>query len=174
MVKKILIGLGIFFVVLIIIGASSDNKSGPTKTGESNQNIETEQETQQTEFKVGEIVKLKDYELTVNSVKHLNSLGEYQKPKSGKEYVVVNVTIKNNGKNEISYNPLDFKLQNSNGAQETYDWVSVDDSLSSGTLASDGKITGSIPFEETIGDTGLKLIFQPNSFSENRITVNLQ
>ena len=48
----------------------------------------------------------------------------------------------------------------------------LDDSLSSGTLASGGKVTGSIPFEVPIGDQA-KLIFQPSFWSNQRIVVDL-
>jgi len=174
MIKKILIGLGVLFVVIIIIGiASGGSKNQPAKVNEA---VKTESQptaSQPSEFKVGDIIKLGDREFTVNNVKKAKSLGQFQTAKTGKEYVVVNVTIKNLGKDEVSYNPFDFKLQDSNGAQESQTFATLDDSLNSGTLASGGKVTGSIPFEAPEGDSGLKLIFQPSFWSKDRVIVVL-
>ena len=174
MIKKIFMGLGILFVVIMVIGALSGG-SKPTKTGDNNQNTQTvsNQDAQQTEFKVGNVVKLGERELVVNSSRRTTSLGQFQQAKSGKEFVVVNITIRNNGKDEVSYNPFDFKLQDSNGAQESQTFGVLDDALNSGTLASGGKVTGSIPFEAPKGDKGLKLLFQPSFWSKDRIEVTL-
>lgn len=171
MIKKILIGIGVLFVVIIILGmASGSSKSEPTKVGQNNDNISTVQE-QQKEYKVADVVKLGDREFVVNSVRRANALG-YSTPKAGKEFVVVNVTIRNLGTDEVSYNPFDFKMQDANGAQESSAFASLDDSLSSGTLAPNGKVTGSMPFEVPEG-TDAKLIFQPSFWSDSRIVVAL-
>jgi hypothetical protein len=121
--------------------------------------------------KVGDVTKLGDREFIVNSVRRSGAFN-YNTPKSGKEYVIVNVTIKNQGKDEVSYNPYDFKVQDANGAQENQAFAVLDDSLSSGTLALGGKVTGSIPFEVPIGDQA-KLIFQPSFWSNQRVVVDL-
>jgi len=168
--KKILIGLGILFVVIIIIGmASGGSNSEPKKVGENSNNAKTQE--QQKEYKVADVVKLGDREFVVNSVKRSGAFG-YNTPKTGKEYVIVNVTIRNLGTDEVSYNPFDFKVQDANGAQESSTFASLDDSLSSGTLAPNGKITGSMPFEVPQG-TNAKLIFQPSFWSEQRVVVDL-
>ncbi len=170
MFKKILIGLGILFVVIIIIGmVSGGSNSDPKKVGENS--IDAKVQEQQKEYKVSDVVKLGDREFVVNSVRRANTLG-YSTPKSGKEYVVVNVTIRNLGTDEVSYNPFDFKVQDANGAQESSTFASLDDSLSSGTLAPNGKVTGSMPFEVPQG-TNAKLIFQPSFWSEQRVVVDL-
>jgi hypothetical protein len=84
----------------------------------------------------------------------------------------VNVTIKNLGKDEVTYNPFDFKVQDAKGAQETETFATLDDSLSSGTLAPDGTVSGSMPFEVTVGDQA-KLIFQPSFWDSQRVVVDL-
>ncbi len=169
MIKKILIGVGILFVVMIIIGASGSSNSEPTKTGENNGNNTKAEE--QKEYKVADVVKLGEREFIVNSVSRASALG-YSTPKAGKEFIVVNVTIRNLGTDEVSYNPFDFKVQDANGAQESSTFASLDDSLSSGTLAPNGKVTGSMPFEVPTG-TDAKLIFQPSFWSDSRIVVAL-
>ena len=174
MVKKILIGLGVLFVVMVIIGMASggsNSTSEPTKVGENNSESSQAQEASQKEYKVGDVVKLGEREFVVNSVRRSGPF-DYNTPDAGKEYVIVDVTIKNLGKDEISYNPYDFKVQDVNGAQESQAIVVVDNSLSSGTLAPNGNVTGTMPFEVPQG-TNAKLIFQPSFWSEARITVDL-
>ncbi|OGK41025.1 hypothetical protein A3A46_03690, partial [Candidatus Roizmanbacteria bacterium RIFCSPLOWO2_01_FULL_37_13] len=122
---------------------------------------------------VGDVVKMGEREFIVNSAKRMSQIGQYQSAKAGKEYIVVNVTIKNGGTSEISYNPFDFKVQNSNGAQEDQSFAVLDDPLRLGTLIGGGNVTGSIPFEVTQGDTNLKLIFQPSVWSKEKIVVAL-
>ena len=178
MIKKILMGLGIFFVVVVIIGMASGpskkTSNEPVKVESTSQGSEQTQETQkQTEFKVGDVVKMGEREFIVNSAKRMSQIGQYQSAKAGKEYIVVNVTIKNGGTSEISYNPFDFKVQNSNGAQEDQSFAVSDDPLRSGTLIGGGNVTGSIPFEVTQGDANLKLIFQPSVWSKEKIVVAL-
>lgn len=176
--KKILIGIGIFIFVVIVlsaIGGSGDESSNQTNTATSNnptqaENNENNQPKDVTP-KVGDVTKLGDREFVVNSVKRSGGFS-YNTPKSGKEYVIVNVTIRNLGNDEVSYNPFDFKVQDANGAQESSTFASLDDSLSSGTLAPRGKVTGSIPFEVPIGDEA-KLIFQPSFWSSQRVVVEL-
>jgi hypothetical protein len=125
-------------------------------------------------FKVGQVIQMKDYQLTVNSVKKANAMG-YSTPDKGKEFITVNLTIQNKGEKEVSYNPLDFKIQDSDGNQTSETYVTIENKLHYGSLASGGKVTGAIVFEVPKADTNLKLIYQPNVWLDNqRITVDLQ
>lgn len=171
MIKKILIGIGVLFVVIVIIGmASGGSSTEPTKVGE-NKSGNSQSQEQQKEYKVGDVVKLGEREFVVNSVRRSGPFN-YNTPDAGKEYVIVNVTIRNLGKDEVSYNPYDFKMQDANGAQESTTFATLDDSLNSGTLAPNGKVSGSMPFE-VLQDTNAKLIFQPTFWSEYRVVVDL-
>jgi hypothetical protein len=176
--KKILLIVGGIVLVLIIIGVAasggSNKNSNQTTTTTTTDNTTPTQSNDQPKDvtpKVGDVTKLGDREFTVNTVRRSKAFG-YNTPKAGKEYVIVNVTIRNLGKDEVSYNPFDFKIQDANGAQESSTFASLDDSLSSGTLAPDGKVTGSIPFEVPVGDIA-KLIFQPSFWSSQRVVVDL-
>jgi hypothetical protein len=150
--------------------SKSTEQQGNTNTATS-MNSDASNKQQDATPKVGDVTKLGDREFIVNSVRRSGAFN-YNTPKSGKEYVIVNVTIKNQGKDEVSYNPYDFKVQDANGAQENQAFAVLDDSLSSGTLALGGKVTGSIPFEVPIGDQA-KLIFQPSFWSNQRVVVDL-
>lgn len=174
---KIITGVLTVIIVLIILGAfaggtgtDTTNTAG-TSSEKSASNSPTVAEQKDLTPKVSDVTKLGDREFIVNSVKRSGAFG-YNTPKAGKEYVIVNVTIRNLGSDEISYNPFDFKVQDANGAQENETFASLDDSLSSGTLAPGGKVTGSMPFEVPIGDKAL-LIFQPSFWSSQRVVVDL-
>lgn len=181
MKKKILIGVGVVILGVIVIsaiGGSSNKSSNQATTTTTNNTSSTQDDVNKNNDqpkdvtpKVGDVTKLGDREFTVNSVRRSKAFG-YNTPKAGKEYVIVNVTIRNLGKDEVSYNPFDFKVQDANGAQESSTFASLDDSLSSGTLAPEGKVTGSMPFEVPVGDEA-KLIFQPSFWSNQRVVVDL-
>ena len=111
---KIISGILIFFLVIIIVGAV-----GSSSTGTPNTNVETESAGQTTVTnqpkedatpRVGDVTKLGDRVFIVNSVRRSGAF-DYNTPKAGKEFVIVNVTIRNLGKNEVSYNPFDFKVK---------------------------------------------------------------
>lgn len=167
-------------LVLIIIGmfasaggAGKESTSTQTSTTNTNNSESTKASDQTEELtpKVGDVTKLGDREFIVDSVKRSGAFN-YNTPKAGKEYVIVTVTIKNLGSDEVTYNPYDFKVQDAKGAQESLTFATLDDSLSSGTLAPKGTVTGSIPFEVTIGDQA-KLIFQPGFWNTQRVVVDL-
>ncbi|PHB24736.1 DUF4352 domain-containing protein [Bacillus pseudomycoides] len=144
--------------------------SNDTKTEQT-----TEKKEEKKEFKVGETIKLGDHKLTVTNVEKSPG-GEFDKPKEGHEFLIANVTIENGGKEEISYNPFDFSLQNSQGniVDQAFTTVNQDTVLNSGKLAPSGKISGTIAFESKQGDPKLQLIFKPNFLSKKEIRVNLQ
>ncbi len=158
-------------VVLIIIIAVSGGNGEPTKVGETN--TAGANTNQQTEYAVNDIIKIDDYTMTVNKVeRNWQSPADYDTPESGKEYVLVEVTITNEGTDSVPYNTYDFKMQDNNGVQKTEAFTMVENSLSSGDLASGGKITGNLVYDVPLDATGLKLLFSP-TFWGKTVTVNL-
>lgn len=87
------------------------------------------------------------------------------------EYVIVSIKIKNDSSEKISYNPFDFKIQNSKGQITDTVFTTIDSktALSSGELATGGEIEGTVTFEQPKGDTGLVLIYQPNFLNEDEV-----
>jgi len=152
--------------------AEKDEKAVETSTSAEN---EEEAPPVKEEFSVGEKVQLGDNVLTVT--KAVKSAGsEYDQPKDGHEYVVVTVVIENAGDENISYNPFDFKMSNSQGQilDQAFTTIDTDTSLQSGELAPGGKVTGTIAFEQPAGDSGLQLQYTPSFWSDKTIKVNLQ
>lgn len=173
----------IAIIVLFIAIASSDgsdkkdtatnsNKPAVTDNSKANMSTNTNTEDKQAEtkefYKVGEVAKVDEVEISVTKVEKSKG-SEFDEPKSGMEFVIVTVKIKNASKEKIDYNPFDFKLQNSKGqiTDEAFSTVNQDTALQSGELAPGGEVEGSMVFEEPKGDKGLLLQYQDNMFSDD-------
>ena len=159
------------------LAACGDRSESAKKVSTNEKKTEqtSEKKEEKKEFKVGETIQLGDHKLTVSNIEKSQG-GEFDKPKEGHEFIIANLTIENGGKEEISYNPFDFTLQNSEGniVNETFTTVNQNTQLNAGQLAPNGKVTGSIAFEAKQGDPKLQLIFKPNFLSSKEIRVNLQ
>ena len=175
--KRVWFWLLMIVILGIILGAvsggssDSDSKNGK-KTGE---NTTVVTEAPKTVFKKGDVVELDGASIVVNKVTKVNG-DDWNRPKNGHEYVIVEVTIKNESTSSISYNPYDFKMQNSQGVitDQTFYTSDRDTGLDSGELAPGGSITGTIPFEEPINDPQLTLIYEGNFWSNSQIRIELQ
>lgn len=152
--------------------AEKDEKAVETSTSAGS---EEEAPPVKEEFSVGEKVQLGDNVLTVTKAEK-SAGSDFDQPKDGHEYVVVTVVIENAGDENISYNPFDFKMSNSQGQilDQTFTTIDTNTALQSGELAPGGKVTGTIAFEQPAGDPGLQLQYTPSFWSDKTIMVNLQ
>lgn len=168
-----------WLIIIIVIGAiagSSANNSSTTTTGSnSNSSSSTSSEDLNKIYSVGEEATLGSGSVTVTKVEKSNGT-TYNKPKSGKEFVIVYITIKNNGNTNLSYNPFYFKVQNSQGQQEdkTFTIVDQDTALQSGELIPGGTVSGTVVFEQPVNDSNLTLIYQDNVWSNKSLQIKLQ
>ena len=173
-------------IVIVVVGIYELGKSNGTKVCGNNNNSNTSQtETKkgsatsednnksnadQTEtkkdFVIGDVISFKGGEISVKSVVHnYNTGNSYYVPKKGKEFVKVNLLIENKDNDNFQYNSNDWKMQDSNGAMESYDWIIPnDDELGHGDLIKGGKKTGSLVFEVPKDDKGLVLHYRPSSY----------
>lgn len=164
-----LIVIGVIIVIAII--ASLGSKDEPAKLASGTTTASATKTTSsnsdnKTVFGVNQAVVKNNVELTVTKVKK-SSGSEYDKPKSGMEFVIVTVKYKNTSSDEkVSYNPYDFKMKNSKGqiTDQTFTTVNQDTELSSGDLAPGGQIEGTIAFEQPKGDKALVLQYTGNIF----------
>lgn len=122
-------------------------------------------------FQVGDAVKLKDTVITVTGVEYSEG-DEWEKPDTGKVYLLVHLHMDNAGPDEISVNPFDFKVKDSNGVIVDTGFITFpENELSAVDLAPGGKIDGIVPFEVPRGDPSLQLIYQPNWFIDKERAV---
>lgn len=166
-------------VVIIIIGvggaAASSNKE-PEKVGEG----ETTTETSKTEtptnttFKVGDVIKSGDFEVTITSVQRdYVSANQFIEPDDGREFVLLNVEVKNVSDDKKTYLSTDWRIEDNDGALESVSLgacIADDTCLDSGDLVAGGKKTGSLIFEVPAGQEGLKVHYKPSlSFEKEAI-----
>ncbi len=168
-------------IVIGVIGTSSTNNNDPkkvattsTQQNKSEEINSKEEEQQEEEFYIGDEIIMGDYILTVDKTE--NSKGtDYDKPKKGNEFLVISVTIKNNGDDEIYYNPYDFSVQNGNGQVNDITFTSIDSdtALNSGKLIAGGSVSGTLAFEVPKNDNNLLLRYQPDFWSDKEIQIHL-
>lgn len=157
--KKI---LSVFLVLTCLLGMSacSSDEEPSTEGGE------VKQEEQKSEYALNETAEIEGVKYTLTAVER-NSGFSYNTPESGKEYVIVTVSIENGSEDKVDYNPYNFKMLNSQGQEiDNAFVVDLDNQLDSGELTPGGSITGRMCFEEPAGDTGLKLNYYDNIFNE--------
>lgn len=153
-----------------------DDETEEEETPEDNQVEEEPEEEEKTEFNMNEKVELKGRLVEVTGIER-SSGSDFNKPKDGMEYVIVSITIENNSDEELSYNPYDFKMKNSQGQivdKSLGATIDRDTYLSYGDLAPGGSISGTIAFEQPIDDSNLVLIFEPRFMSNSRVEINLK
>lgn len=156
-----------------------DDQEAQTEESAVDENKEQEEsieeETEQV-FNVGDSVELDGTIITVVNVEKSPG-NEWDKPQEGNEFVIITVRYENNSDENISYNPFDFQIKNSQGQITEQAFVITEgwSTLNSGELAPGGKVEGTITFEAPIGDEGLQLIYTPNwLFDDKKIVFNLQ
>ncbi len=186
--------IALALILSLLTGCSSSGSSGgkapqnPTassaaqatdapKATEAEETLEPTKapEPEKTDVIVGEVATLKGMALQVVKVEKSQGT-QYDKPKDGKEYVIVHVLIKNVGDSVISYNPYYFKMKNSQGQITDADFTLVagDSALDAGELLPGGLVSGSIPFEQPKDDPALSFIYEDVSFfSDKQLTVDL-
>lgn len=156
--------IGLILVLLFsfaAVGCGSDENTG--ESGKKENSVE-----EKKEYKINDVIILEGMELKIDEVKYSKG-NEFDKPKDGNEFVIVKVSIKNTGDKKISYNPFDYSIENSDGQITTQTISAIDSktSLSSGELAPEGKISGTIVFEAPKEDKNLKLLYKNNMFKED-------
>lgn len=112
--------------------SSSDDSSSTEDDSDSSSSSSAKKD-----FNVGETASIKGVEYTVNNVSYSNGDGDLNTPEDGKQYVLVDVTLKNNSKEDYEYNPLDFQLS-TDGNKTDYEEVDSDfvsNAFDTGTLS---------------------------------------
>ncbi|WP_373899653.1 DUF4352 domain-containing protein [Haloimpatiens sp. FM7315] len=168
-------------LALIVLGglASSLNTTEPTKVGEtssknSSSNKSTTSKTKT--FKVGDVVQLKDFKITVNKV-YTVSGNEFAKPKDGNEFIAVDCTVENISKEEQAVSSLImFKVVDKDGRACEYSMTgqtAANAGQMDGKVGVGRKMTGVYVVEVPKGTTGLELEFDSSLLSNGQVVVTL-
>jgi len=127
---------------------------------------ENEVETPRTSitYSMKETARVED--MTVRVTKAVKTEGtEEIQPKEGKEFVVVTVTVQNRGRDNVYYNPQNFKIKNAQKQLQRPVQNKLEEAteLGYGELMPGGTATGTIVFEVNKTDKNLSLIFSDDS-----------
>jgi len=169
----IILAIIVVIVIFSQMGSGNSDDSAKKVDSSSSKTASSSSKAQST-FKVGETAEYKGVQFKVNKVDFTDGDPDVDSPDSGKQYVVMNITITNNGDEKYEYNPYDFKLDdNGNQTDATEITSSVNDTLNSGTLAKGGSVTGNLVGQANTSDK-LKLIYSGSIFSQKEtITFDL-
>jgi len=110
---------------------------------------------------VGERREAGGIALTVAKVSKLNQIGDFWRPKEGNIYLAIEVLIENVTRDEAPYNPLYFKVKDSDGFEYTSALVAPAPDLKSGTLAKGDKVRGNVAFEVKATAKGFVVSYEP-------------
>lgn len=153
----------VLFVVTLVAGTAFVNEAKnqvDQETAQSQEKIDAKKD-----FAKGEVAQFGTFEVTVNSVqRNFVPESEFYQPEEGKEFVVVNVTIKNTGSEAEYISPYDLSI-NDAGMAVTNAFVQIDSELESGDLSPDASATGNIVYEVTKDSTDLKLQYEEIVFT---------
>jgi uncharacterized protein DUF4352 len=167
MLLPVLAVIVVLAFVILACGESSTNtgtktgtNGGPTATGGSS--------TTSSHFKVGDQVKVGDSNIvTVNSFKTAIA-SEFEKPKSGNQFVVADVTVKNTSSESQSISSIaQFTLKDSTGQKYTETILSTA-TPPDGELAAGDTVKGQIAYEVPAAQHDFTLAFQADIMSSGQ------
>jgi len=181
--KVLIVALVCFFsLILIIYGFSNDGTSASsaketdkeassvglavsTAGGSSVPESAAVSTPEEYIYGINEPAIYKGVEITITDISYSDG-GQYDSAGQGNEYMEVFVQYKNTGTDKISYNPYDFKIQNSNGQLTSPSLVffDTDKQLSSGELLPEGIVSGAVVFEVPADDSELYVHYISNMF----------
>lgn len=114
--------------------------------------------------KVGDRVELDGVALTVVKVEKADQIGTFLKADAGNTYLIAEVVIENVSADKAPYNPLYFKVKDSDGFEYNAGISTDDQALKSGDLAKGDKARGTVAFQVKKDAKGFVLAFKPIVF----------
>ena len=166
----------IVILALGVIGALAGRGDEEKKNGEpaAEKTDNKKKEDKKKEPKVG------DVEYTVNGIETTDTIGdEYLNQKAQETYLIVSVTVKNNGDDALSVLDSFFKLKK---GDKTYNTDSTaimylgDESIFAKEINPDASLKGKIVFDvtkATIDDKNLQLQVQTGAWGTEKGLINL-
>lgn len=157
-----LVVTGLMIIGMLGLAAVSNSIDNSIKEADKEVN---QQINAKKDFAKGETARFNDIEVTINSVERDHKpASEWSQAGEGKEYVLLNVTVKNVSDEKEYVSPLYFSV-NDGGLAVGQSYITVSDELKSGDLSPGASVTGNIPYEVTKGASDLKLEYATTVYS---------
>jgi len=162
-------------IAIVIITSTTATVSHVTSntpnSSATTQSIPTSSSNTNTIAKVGQTITVDDFSCTVASVKTLTA-DEFNKPKSGYQFIVVHITMKNASSIQVSYNLFDFHIKSATGnvtdaGFSTPDSYTANNTLDSGNLDPNGSVNGDLIMQAPLHDAKAELTWAPFIFSNS-------
>lgn len=156
------------FIAIGIIGAALGGDS-PEKVGDTGTNQTT---PQQTEFAVGDVVSLKDIEVTFVSCTESSGEGYYT-PDSGNVFLFCEFAIENKSSKDISVSSImsfEAYVDDYSTNMSMTGTLAADKGQMDGTVAAGKKMSGVIGYEVPADWKTIEIRFTPDFWSGNDIT----
>ncbi|KGO14649.1 hypothetical protein NZ45_06410 [Clostridium botulinum] len=176
-----------FWILILIVGIGIGAGAGtiidePQKVGQTSAKVqdkstETSTETNKSKiFKIGDVVKLKDFKVTVNKVYKVKG-DEFNQPQSGNEFIAVDCSVENisNEQQPVS-SVMMFKVVDKDGreCEESIEGLTAAKAgQMDGEIGPGRKITGVYVVEVPKGTTGLELEFNGSLLLGGQVIVKL-
>ena len=134
-----------------------------------------------TTYKMSETFKIADVEYTIHSKEVVQNVGGEFGMNAKGSYLILNVTVKNNGTKSITVSDSDFKLVKDKTEYETDSTAGIyandDANLFFTSVNPENEVTGNVVFDlnpDTISDTNLKLKVDAGFGNSNKafVTIN--
>lgn len=167
--------------LVVIIGgiAAAGGGNEPKKVGENNTATTSNVENKKAEtkiFKVGDVVQLNDFKITVNKVYTVKS-DDFAKPKDGNEFVAIDCTVENiSDKEQVVSSIVMFKVVDKDGRACEYSLTgqtAANAGQLDGNIGPGRKLTGVYVVEVPKGTTGLELEFNSSLLTGGQVIVKL-
>lgn len=111
--------------------------------------------------KIGDRIEQDGTALTVVKTEQKTELDQFQKAKEGNVYLLAEVLIENTGQDKAPYNPLYFKVKDSEGFEYPAALVVGGQTLQSGELSKGDKARGTVAFEVKTTAKDFTLEYKP-------------
>ena len=152
------------FWFVVIASAITTSNNELTKMNTERDKESSEILNAKKDFAKGETAKFGKLDVTVNKVqRNYMPTNRFSAPAEGKEFIIINVTIKNSS-DESKYISASTLQLNVGGVSEYSTYVSGLKQLEGGNLSSGASITGDLAFEVTKDASGLKLQYEETAF----------
>lgn len=163
--NKLILSISILVIASLACGSSTGTPgaSSTTAPGATDAPAATSAPAQSV-GQVGDRVEANGVALTVNGVSAVDEVNDIFTPDEGNIFLVVDVTIESLSE-DASYNPLYFKVKDSDGFEYNSNFTAPDPSLKSGELSAGDKVRGNVSFEVPADATGLELSYEAINFS---------
>ncbi|MBU3154771.1 DUF4352 domain-containing protein [Clostridium estertheticum] len=173
--------VGIVVIVAIVIASNIGGETKPTiatntATTQTTAKVKATTPVAQTSFKVGDNVKLKNYNVKVNKVYTVEG-DEYTKPAEGNEFLAIDCTVENTSSTEQSISSIMmFKVVDKDGRAKDISIMGITASKAGqldGKVGAGRKMSGVYAVEVPKGTKGLELEFNASFLSSGQLVVKL-